>query len=838
MGGFLNEVRLAARRLAREPGFSVPAVLTVAVGIGIAASVFALVDAVLIQPLPYPEPERLVSVRHEAPGASLTSGRDGISAGIFLHYRDQNQAFEQISVYERIEHTLTDLGAAERVQAILASPELFSVLRVAPQLGRVPDATDWNFDMSEDAGTTGALISHALWVSRYGADPDILGRVVELDGSPRAEIVGVARPDFAFPDREVRMWYIMPQEYVPWSGRANVREAMLLNAVGRLREGFSPAEAGVDLNRLVHLMPEVFPDVTAEQLETFGLRAVVRPFKDEIVGDTRLTLLLLLASGGFLLLVTWANATNLLLARTHGRRIEIGIARALGASEMHITSRLLAESLVLTTTGGLLGLGLTWASVGARFGFAPRQLPRLDEVGVSASVTGLVVILALVSGVLMAVMCLASTRHRAAGPAISALRSRSSTQSREGRTGRRVLVAAQVAIALTLLVGSGLMARTFLRLQQVELGFEPQGALSFYLPTGHIPRGGIHDVTRLHDQVFTALRAVPGVGAVEAASRTVFPLTMAPGAADYQEIVPADADRGDDRIWPRGLAGLATPGYFESMKIPLVAGRSFLAEDTSIEAPGAMISRSLAAELFGERDPIGQRVQFVSFPSWATLTVVGVVGDVPGRTMREGATPVIYLPHVYPPAVAPITGYAPWFESYVVRTERDPASVIPELRAAMQDVDPRLVMVDVATLEEVVAEATAQERFTMRLLLVSAAAALFLGMVGIYGVLAYSVRRRTAEFGIRIALGASPQQVVRQVVRQGAVLCLVGIAVGLVAATSLTGFIATLLYETSPTDPATFVGMSLLLLGVSLVASYLPARRASRVDPAQALRGE
>jgi putative ABC transport system permease protein len=742
-------------------------------------------------------------------------------------------------------HTFTDAGRAERVQTATVTPELLTVLQVVPQFGRLPTASDWKYDQSNTEGTTGALLSHDLWVRRYGADPEVVGRTIAIDGKPWAVVVGVAPDGFAFPDPATQAWFISPQEHVSWNRRAAVRQAMFLNAVARLRPGVTLEDAERDLNRLVHLLPEAFPDITAEEIRDLGLRAVLRPLKDEIVGDVRLTLLLVMASGGFLLLVTWANVGNLLLARTHSRRIEIGITRALGASDWDVARRLLSESLLLTMIGGLLGLGLAWLAVGARFGFAPSQLPRLDQVGVNGVVIGLVVTLVVVGGTLMGAICLASTHQGIAGSPISALGSRSATEGREGQTVRRILVAAQMAMALTLLVGSGLMARTFWQLQRVDLGFRPEGRLIFYLPVTHIGLRADYDgFARLHDQVLRRLRAIPGVDAVEAASTSVFPLTVPEHGHDPAAVAPAGAPAvpGGNENWPLAYYGYATPEYFQAMGIPIVAGRSFRSQDTSVEGPGMIISESLAHDLFPGADPIGRSVDFVDFRSfWASLTVVGVVGDTPGTTMRAGGSRAVYLPHLYPRAAAasnePPYPYMPRWETYVVRTGRDLASLLPELRQAVHEVDPRLPMMNIASLDETVAAATAQERFTMRLLLVSAGAALFLAVVGIYGVLAYSVRRRTAEIGVRIALGASPGRVTRLIVWQGAVMSAAGIAAGLGGALLLTRFIASLLYGTSPTDPVTFTATTLLLFGVALAASYLPARRASRIDPAKALRG-
>jgi predicted permease len=836
------EFRLALRRTLREPGFTAASVVTVAVGIGIAASVFALVEGVLLRPLPYPESERLVSIRHLAPAIDLVNDR--VSAGVFLHYRDGNRAFDAIGGYEPTFHTFTDGDSPDRIRTAVVTPELFSVLEATPLLGRLPSAEDWDVRAGEDGATTGVLLGHELWMRRYDGDPGILGRTIEVSGRQFLVVTGIAREGFSFPDVATEAWLAYPQERLSWSARAEVREGMHLNAVARLRDGVTREAAEADLNRLVGLLPERFPDVTAADVRDFGLRATLVPFKDEIVGDVRLTLLLVLASGAFLLLVAWANVATLLLLRTHARRVEIGITRALGASEGSIATRLLAESLVLTGSGGLLGLAIASIAIRARVGFTPRHVPRLDEVGLSGTVVALVAVLAIASGIVMAAICLASTRERVAGTSLSGLRSRSTTQNREGQTGRRILVAAQVALSLTLLVGSGLMARTFLRLQQVDLGFRTDGGVAFFLPVTHLSMRADHEeYAALHARVMERLGAVPGIEAVEAASSYVFPLSLPENSSEPATVAPVGAKTDDRDPWPRARYGYATPGYFETMGIPLVAGRSFRNDDSTPGAAGVILSQSLARALFGDVDPLGRHVEFPEFRSfWTSHVVVGVAGDVPGSSLRDGGARVLYLPHVFPLA-AGVTSrtlhpFMPHSEIYVVRTDRDVAALVPDLRRAIFEVDPQLAMLDTAPLDELVTAATAQERFTLRLLLVSSAAALFLALVGIYSVLAYSVRRRTAEIGVRMALGASPARVTRLVVKQGALLCGAGVAAGIVGALAVTRSIGALLFGVSPTDPLTFAAMTLLLLVGALAASYIPARRASRIDPAVALRAE
>ena len=841
MASILLELRLALRRLLREPGFSGPAVTTLAVGIGIAASAFALVEGILIRPLPYPDSGRLVSIRHVAPGIEIT--RDGMSPGMWVHYRDGNRVFEAISAYETTSYTFTGDGEGQRIRTGLVKPGLFDILEVTPQLGRLPSLADWSYDFDTRGGTFGGLISHDLWVRRYAADPSVIGRVITVDGEPSVEVVGVAPEGFSFPDPQTEAWFVIPAE--PWSDVAVVRQGMYLESIARLRPGVTVEDAEADLERLVALLPERFSDVTEADLRETGLRAIVRPYKEVVVADVRPTLLLVLASGAFLLLVTCANVANLLLLRTHGRRLGMGVARALGASEWNVARQLLIESLVLTVSGSLFGLALADLATASRFGFEAHQIPRLGEVGVGAPVVALVAALALLAALFMAAVCFFSTRRQVAGPALSSMRSRSATDGHEGQTGRRVLVAAQMAMALTLLIGSGLMARTYWQLQRVDMGFESRNRLSFRLSTGHLGLdAGYGDMSELHARVLERLRTVPGVEAVEAGSIAVFPLVL-PDAIDFQPIMPAEGPEGLERAGtpqPQALVRYATSGYFDAMGIPLISGRRFEIRDASLDAPGVIVSTSLANALFGDAEPLGRAVRFADFSSWSSLTVVGVVGDVPGRTVREGASRAIYLPHVHPAAADVVAGgvyrYRPDDERYVVRTARDFASVVPELRRAAQEVDPRLPLLDITLVDEIVGEAAARERVVMRVLVVSAAAALFLGVVGVYGVLGYAVRRRTAELGIRLALGASPERVIRQIVAQGTALSTAGIVAGIAAALLLTRFMAALLYRTSPTDPVTFTATALLLLAVSLAASYLPALRASRIDPAQALRSE
>ena len=831
--------RHALRRLIRQPGFSVPVALTLALGIGASAAVFALVNGILIRPLPYREADRLVVIRHAASRIDLPM--NGISPGAADYYRAHNRVFEEIGVYVEHVRTLSDLGDPERVQTALVTPGVFSVLRTATSAGRLIDPADYEPPAGNVAGVVrGVLVSHDLWLRRYGADPSLIGRTIEIDRL-RLRVVGVAEPGFHFPHAETQVW-------MAWGWPTTVASRASLSglaygSIARLKPGVSRADAERDLQRLVGTMPDAFPDVTRSLLDEMGLRAVVVPLKDAVVGDVRVALLLLLGAASFLLLITCANAVNLTLVRAERMRREVAVARALGASDGHLARRFLSESVCLAALAGALGFALAAVAIDLRFGFAPNEIPRLREVGVDGAVVALTLGLATLSGGLLGAVALASARRADLAGTLSGGLSRM-TPGRREQIGRRVLVGAQVALALTLLIGSALMAQSFWRLKQVKLGFDPEGAVIFRLPV--TPNAGAgrnyyHEVARIHAEVLGRVRALPGVDGVEAGNIAGFPLTPVPSF--YKSRIAA-ADRGgvSADVWPYALFSFATPGYFQAMAIPLVRGRTFRWEDTGRVGHGVILSASLARALFGDQDPIGRRVRWARPSRDPDYTVVGVAGDVPSETIRDGPSKVLYFPNLYPPKADTITGvvhdYIPDDEVYVVRTQLPTAAIVSTIRRLIHEVDPKLAITQVGTLGELVAGSVARTRLTMLLVLVAAGTALCLGVIGIYGILSYAVSQRTSELGLRIALGASPKAVVRMVVRQGALLALAGIALGIVSALALTRYLRTLLYEVSPTDPVAFVVMTALLFGVALAASYVPARRAALVDPVVALRHE
>lgn len=821
-----QEVRYAVRRLARARGFTVTTLVTLALGIGVTAAVFALVNAVLIRPLPYHEADRLVAIRHAASRVELAG--TGLSDGMLRYYREQNRVFEEIGYYDERTRIIRGPGEPERVRGAYISPSVLRVLGAIPQLGRLFT------DAETVPGTrSGVIVSHDMWVRRFGADPDIIGRAIRVQQGGD-DVVGVLEPGFHFPHAETQVW----ETFTMVGSKASLH-GLAWSGIARLRPGVSREDAERDLQRLVRSLPDAFPDVTPQQLEEMGLRAVVVPLKDAVIGDVRVALVLLMGMVAFVLLITWANATNLTLVRAESRRREVAVERALGATDGHVARRCFAESFLLAVTGGLLGLALAHVAVEAHFGFAIDDIPRLREVSLDSGTLVLAIGVTVLTGVLLGAVSFVSATRPELSVALAGVAGRMTANRRE-QTGRRILVAGQVALALTLLIGSALMAQSFWQLKHVELGFEPEGALTFYPPLAP-DRYDYFTTARTHDEILKRLRALPEVEAAEAASLPGFPL--APVSSLYDEpIAVADRLTDPNEGWPFALWGFATPGYFRAMGIPLLSGRTFSADDMSLETPGVILSKALAGALFDGDDPLGRRVRWVNMRGFPDYTVVGVAGNVTGETIREGPTKMMYFANVYPPRgdtiVNVVLHYIPLQEVYMVRTNVPPMSLVPAVRRIVREVDPDLLLTRVAAMEDVVNDSMARARLMMLLMFVGAGTALLLGVIGIYGVLSYSVRQRTSELGVRIALGANPGDIVRMVVRQGAMLSAVGIVAGLLAALTLTRFLGSLLYEVSPNDPAAFASMAVLLLVVALAASYLPARRAGRIDPVRALKGE
>jgi predicted permease len=683
------------------------------------------------------------------------------------------------------------------------------------------------------------LISYDLWKRRYGMDPTVVGRPILIGSYRSLVIAGVAEPGFHFPDPAAEVWIALPAEILSNSVRASLR-GMIQRAVGRLRDGVSQGQAERDLQRLIQTFPTAFPDVNEQQLAEMDLRAQVVPLKTEIVGEARFPLLLLLMTTAFLLLITWANATNMSLIRAERLRRELAVARALGAGNRDLLHRFLPESFALAFIAGALGFVLASIAIGTQFGFRSDQIPRLNEVRMDVQGTLFILTLTLMSAALLGSVSLISARRVDASRALMGSMGRAGARPEEQRW-RRVLVVTQVALALPLLIGSTLMAKSFFNLVNVDLGFQPRDGVTFTLPVPPTQaKSGdfYHDVAEIQARVRDRLRALPGVEAAE--SSGIFPLTPTIGS------VRVAANREDNvENLQYGVLGHATPGYFRVMGIPILYGRTFETNDLTPETPGAILSASLARSLFGREDVVGKQVSAPSSSSFFEFvphTVVGVVGDIAAKSIADGPSKVMYFPNIYPPRPPKVEGvisiHIPNVQRYIVRTRLPLASLSRTIQQIVRDVEPTLVATQIGTVQQRVGDSMARARLTMLLLAIGAGTALFLGLMGLYGVLAFAVGQRTSEFGIRIALGASPAMIVRMVIRQGVLLAVAGIAVGTLVSMWLTTFLSTLLYQVSPNDPAAFAMAAVFLIAVAALASYLPAHRAGKTDTVQALKAE
>jgi predicted permease len=828
----LEKLRLVARRLRRAPAFSLAAVLTLALGIGATTAVFSLVKGVLLQPLPYDEADRLVDLSHTLAISGIT--RVEQSDATYLHYRRANRVFSGVGVYRATSVNLGALagaggaGVPQRVTVARVSAGTFGLLRVAPWRGRV-------FTENEDllGATPVVLIGQRLWERDYGADPLIVGRRVEVDGVAR-EIVGVMPERFRFPDATVDLW--LPIGIDP----ANTASAAFdYRGIARLRDGVSLAAATADLQRLLPEVPVAFPGrLTAEGIRVTQMRAAVRPLRDVVVGDVGRVLWVILGAVAFVLLVACANVANLFLVRAEERQHELAVRRALGAGNTAVVMEFLSEAVVLAAVGGVLGLALAGSGVGLlRSLEAGIDVPRLDEVGIDAMVLAAAAGTTLLSALLVSVL----PALRSASLTVSSLLSdagRSATTGRRRHRARQALVVAQVALALTLLAGAGLMARSFARLRSVEPGFDAAGVHTFRaaLPAAVYPSS--QDLAQFIVRALDELAALPGIGAAGVTTKLPLDVEARRDTAIFVE----------DRPLQPGMmpnihqVSYVSPGYFRALNIPLLDGRVFDPPDPDRARREVIVSRALAARYWsGGHGAVGRRVRLTPLGAW--YTVIGVAGDVRGTALEQQPDETIYLPLVTTPrdlerdTVARAT-WTPRELAFVVRGRGSVTATSASAESVMRRVAPDIPLYRPRALGDVVAGAAARTAFTLLLLGLASAVALSLGAVGIYGVISYVVSMRAREIALRLALGAQPAEVRRMVSRQALGVAAIGIAVGLVGATAVTRLLAALLFGVSPTDPPTLLGAAALLVVVALVASWLPARRAAGVDPAQALRAD
>jgi putative ABC transport system permease protein len=816
MQTLFQDLRYGARMLLKQPGFTLIAVLTLALGIGANTAIFSVVNAVLLRPLPYAEPERLVAVG--GTNARKPGVKDSSSYPDFFDWRTRNQSFEAIAAYHQTTLTLTGTDAPAHLSGQVVTAELFDVLKTEPLLGR-------NFTRADEklggAGVArAAIISHALWQKRFAADPNVIGRALTLNRK-QFQIIGVAKPGFQFPIQAdpVEIWVTPVEDAESLDNKQPVTERRgyrLLEVVGRLKPGVSLAQAQAEMKLLAANLEKEYPDNNANQ------SAIVLPLHRDLVADSREPLLILLAAVGCVLLIACANVANLMLARAAARYKEIAVRTALGAGRARLIRQLLTESLLLSLGGGLLGLMLAWWGVEVLLHFVPEGLPRMSDISLDRWTLSFTFAVSLLTGVVFGL-----------APALQASKVDLTEAMKDGARGsggsaktrlRGALVVGEVAMALTLLIGAGLLMQTFLKLQHVNLGFDARNVLTatVELPETQYatPEQKINFYQRLQERV----RALPGV--TQASAILPLPISDTNVGGSFQ-IEGRKAPAGQEPRTSYRWVGL---DYFRTMKIPLPAGRDFTAQDSLKSAPVVIVNQSLAQTYFPNEDPIGKLLE-LPFGEGMKVQIVGVVQNVKHRTeLNLDYSPELYIPY----AQLPFLGQM----SLVVRTQTEPGSLAKVIQNEVTALDAEIVLNKVKTMEQYLGAAVSQPRLSALLFGVFAAVALLLAAVGLYSVVAYLVTQRTHEIGIRLALGAQTGNVLRLILKRGMTLTLFGVAIGLGVSIALTRLMKSLLFGISATDPLTFVAVALLLIGVALLACWIPARRATKVDPMIALRCE
>ena len=812
--GLLHDIRVAVRGLRKVPGLTFVVVLTLAVAIGANTAIFSVVQSVLLQPLPYLDEARIVRVAATTYASSTATTNRGnvFSPAGYLHFAANNRTFEAFGGYLAFTPQLSITGDGLPLRATSAQMMLsaFEVLGVLPERGRLPTAEE-----DTPGGAAVALLSHDLWVSRYGADPSIVGRTIQLDGVSR-EVIGIMPPNFSFPAPEVDLW--IPLQLPPTSTTFG---AHFIFAIARLAPGVSVDAAIDDSRSLVARFGEVgYPPSWFETFFDGG--AVVRPLREDIVADASRPLLIVLGTVGFVLLIACSNIANLLLVRAERRRQENAVRMALGSSRSRLARHMFLESLILAFMGGAAGVLLAYVGTRALVAIGPTGIPRLDEIGINGSALALTALVSVFAGLLFGV--LPAVRSGAA-QTMAALQDggRSGTSGRGRHRVRNALVTTQIALAVVVVIGAGLMVRSFEALRSVDPGFSAANVLTFEVAPLPAKYGNPEAVARFYDRLVERLEAIPGV--VRAGAIDLLPVLTGTGisfGSVIEEFPPAEGE-----LAPQFRQRRTTPGYFEAMGIPLIEGRAFTADDHNQRLPAVIISESVKARYWPNESALGKRI---TVQQRVPAQVVGVVGDVRGAGLEITGEQYLYLPMV------DSTGSGVRAMTMTVHTAVEPLSVVNAIRSAIGELDGDLPMAKVQSMDRVLADSMSDTSFTMSLLTIGALIAVFLGTVGIYAVLSYLVSLRTAEIGIRSALGASPGDVRRMVLSQGMRLGIAGVVIGLVAAVALGRVMQTLLYDTSPVDPVTLVAVSALFMAVAIFASLAPAMRAAGTSPVRALR--
>ena len=827
MENLRNDCRYAARKLRRSPGFALAAILTLALGIGANVAVFTVVQAVLLNPLPYPHPEQLVRVFDDLRGSN---SRDvGASAPELWDLRDRSDVFQEISAIWPTDANLTGGEKPERIEVLVTSTNYFTMLAARPQVGRVYTAHDERPGFIE-----GAVLSDGYWRRAFGGDPNAIGKRIRMDGDLYT-IIGVMPADFRHPGRslegDVEVWTAAGFNAPPFLVPPQRSRRMVPGAIGRLRSGLSIAQAQARLNIFSAQLSRQYPtDYPAPA--GWGLRLV--SLQEDLVGRMRTELFVLFGAVGFVLLIACVNLANLLLARSAGRQREIAVRRALGADRGRLIGQLLAENLLLSLISGGVALCALAVMKASLLRLAPADLPRLDEIGLSWGGLLFAFLISILTGVVFGLLPALLTVRPSQ---IVSLRdgSRGSGTSKHQKNISRILVAGEIALSLVLLIGAGLLLRSFWHLLEVRPGFEPHQIITakIWLPFPNDPAQDVYRTTEkraaYYREVVRRVCLLPGVEQVAVGNGESLP--MSSSRKNKSAFVIEGRAAESERVPVAGVASVSS-GYFDVLKTPLLKGRVFTENDNSTGQRVAVINEALERQYWKDRDPIGQHIQLTSRQAQASagnLTIVGVVGDIRSDGFDAAGSPHIYLSEPQAPA----------YNSVVyLRTAADPGALSEAIRREVQAVDQSIPVFGIQTMDDVVAKNLSARRFALEILGIFATVAFLLACIGIYGVVAYTLSQRTGEIGLRMALGAQRSDILRIIMGEGALIVIAGVGAGLFGSVMLTRFLQTMLFEIKPTDPITFTALTILLAGVALMASFIPARRASRIDPLVALRHE
>jgi len=807
-----QDLRYSLRMLRKRPGFTLVAVATLALSIGANSAVFSVVNAVLLSPLPYPNSEQLTMIWGKLPAHGLN--QLNASPPEFVDYRDRNQAFAAVAVYASMGRNLTGAGEPERINVTFVTASFFAVLDTPPWRGR-------GFLDEEDrpGHDQVVLLSYGLWQRQFGGDEQIIGRSIMLDGKSHT-VVGVMGAGFQFPDAETQLW--KPMAFAADNLSDDSRGSHYLGLIARMKPGVTLAQAQADLDAIATQMQQEHPN-HYEADSGWGVSVV--SLREQLVGDVRLTLLVLLGAVGFVLAVACANVANLLLARAATRQREIAIRVALGASRWRIIRQLLAESLLLAMTGGAMGLLLALWGKDLLVSLNPASLPFVNEVRVDGKVMGFTFAVSVLTALLFGIAPALQASKLNLSQSLKESGSKA-TDSRSRYHLRGWLVVTEVALAMILAVGAGLMIKSLYRLKQVDPGFEPANLLTMRLSLPQAKYPAPQQQRAFFDQLVDRMARLPDVQS--AGLVNFLPLS---GSGNRRNISVEGKPENPINVEFR----ISNPDYFRAMGIQLRKGRLFDEHDRENSTYVAVVNETFLRVFLPDEEPLGKRIKMGGMDSpFRWLSIAGVVKDLKHRGLDAQTRPEMYIPYLQPPL-------ADWnIQSMflVVRTENEPQRLIASVPGIVQEIDRQQPVYAISTMQQLLNQSTAARRFNMLLMTIFAGLALALAAVGIYGVMAQAAGGRTREIGIRMALGARPGDVLRLIIGQGLKLTIIGVGIGLASALALARLIDSLLFGTSASDPLTFAGVALLLTIVALAACYIPARRATRVDPMIALRYE